>query len=136
MSPKKLSLTLALGVTIGIIPLLGINTFLLVIIALTFRLNQPATQIVNWAMYAFQLVLFVPFLKMGQYLFSGPELPFDLSNIVTLFETSFWDTFNAIWQINLLGVLFWVIIAVPLGLIIYYTSLQFFLKQQRKMKLA
>lgn len=136
MSPKKLALTLALGTTIGIIPLLGINTFLLIIVALLLKLNQPAAQIVNWAMYIFQLVLFVPFLKMGQYLFNGPKLPFELSNVVTLFETSFWDTFYAIWQINLLGLLFWLMVALPIGLLIYYSSLQFFMKQQRKMKLA
>lgn len=134
MSPKKLSLTLALGITFGIIPVLGINTFLLVILGMILRLNQPAIQVVNWTMYAIQLVLFVPFLRMGQYFFNGPE--FDLTNVVTLFETKFWDTFNAIWQINLLGLLFWVIIAIPLGLLIYYSSLKFFLKQQRKMKLA
>ena len=134
-SPRKLSLTLALGITIGIIPVLGINTFLLAILALVLRLNLPAVQVVNYAVYVFQIILFVPFLSLGNYLFNGANSPIELSNVLHLFEVKFWDTFYAIWQINLLGLLVWLIIAIPMAVGIYYLSLPYFIKKSKKMGL-
>ncbi len=136
MSPHKLSLTLAFGIVFGIIPFMGVSTYLLIVIAIIFKLNIPAIQLVNYAAYIIQITLFVPFLKSGQYLFGGHELPFDISNVIGMLQNHFWKTIEAIWEINLLGLLFWVIIAIPIGLIIYYSSLKLFRKQQRKMMLA
>jgi len=135
MSPHKLSLTLALGIIFGIIPFMGISTYLLLLIAIVFRLNIPAIQLVNYVAYVAQITLFVPFLKSGQLIFNGPELPFDLSNVIGMLQTQFWVTIEAIWEINLLGVATWAIIAIPGGFGIYYLSRSFFSKQQQKLQL-
>jgi len=133
MSPEKLSLTLALGITFGIMPFMGVSTYLLVILALILKLNIAALQIVNYAVYIIQITLFVPFLKFGQLIFNGPKLPFDLSNVPAMLQTKFWATLDAIWQVNFLGLLVWAIIIVPLGFAIYYASLPFFIKKQQKL---
>ena len=134
MSAKKLALTLTLGIIIGVMPLMGTSTYVLAALALIFKLNMPAIQLVNYAVYFFQIALYVPFLKLGQSVFHGPALPFDLSNLLSLFQTKFWDTFNAIWEINLLGLALWAIVAIPVSLAIYYISLAYFVKKQHKMK--
>lgn len=135
MSPKKLALTLALGITFGIMPFMGVSTYLLIIIALIFKLNIAALQIVNYAVYVIQITLFVPFLKFGQFVFNGPKLPFDLSNVIGMLQTKFWVTLDAIWQVNALGLVVWAILIIPLGLAIYYASLPFFVKKQQKFAL-
>ncbi len=135
MSPHKLSLTLALGLIFGVMPFLGISTSLLVLIAIILKLNIPAIQLVNYAAYVIQITLFVPFLKSGQFIFNGPELPFELSNVIGMLQTQFWGTLEAIWEINLLGVATWAIIAIPGGFGIYHFSRSFFTKQQQKLQL-
>lgn len=133
MSPEKLALTLALGIIFGIMPFMGVTTYILALLAIILKLNIPAIQLVNYAMYILQITLFVPFLKSGQYVFGGPELPFELSNVISMLKNHFWSTLEALWQVNLLGVLMWVIVAIPVGIGIYYLSLPFFTKQQKKL---
>lgn len=65
ISPSRLALTLALGFVIGCIPVVGIPTALCAMIALVFRLNQPAIQAANYAAMPFQVALIVPFVRLG-----------------------------------------------------------------------
>src|ERR1700692_2676016 len=68
ISPPRLALTLALGFVIGCIPLIGLPTGLCALIALAFRLNQPAIQAANYAAMPFQIALIVPFVRLGEKL--------------------------------------------------------------------
>jgi uncharacterized protein (DUF2062 family) len=52
MSAKKLSLTLTLGIVFGIMPFMGVTTYLLIVLAIILRLNIPALQLVNYAVTA------------------------------------------------------------------------------------
>ena len=135
MTAKKVALTLALGLSFGIMPLMGFTTLLLTIIAFQFRLNILAIQVIHYSVSFLQIILFIPFLKLGLYIFNVKALPFDINNIITLLQTEFIDTFLSFWQINLMGILVWSIFAIPLGLAIYYLSLPFFNKQKQKMEL-
>src|ERR1700761_4613071 len=68
ISPQRLALTLALGFVLGCIPLVGIPTGLCFLLAMAFRLNQPAIQAANYAAMPFQLALIVPFVRLGSKL--------------------------------------------------------------------
>ena len=48
VTPEKMALSLALGVAMGVFPLLGTTTALCALVALIWRLNLPAIQIVNY----------------------------------------------------------------------------------------
>lgn len=65
ISPRRLALTLALGFTIGCVPVVGIPTLLCAAIALALGLNLPAIQVANYAAMPFQLALIAPFLRLG-----------------------------------------------------------------------
>ena len=65
VSPRRLALTLALGFVIGCLPLLGLPTALCALIAIAFRLNQPAIQLANYAAMPLQVALIVPFIRLG-----------------------------------------------------------------------
>ncbi|SRR6266702_5573080 len=80
ISPRRLAVTLALGFVLGCIPLIGISTALCAVIALAFRLNQPAIQAANYAAMPFQLLLVWPFVRLGRWLApSVTHQPMDLA---------------------------------------------------------
>lgn len=68
MSPRRLALTLALGFAIGCIPVIGVPTVLCAFLALLLGLNQPAIQAANYAAMPLQLILIVPFMRLGNWL--------------------------------------------------------------------
>ncbi len=70
ISPRRLALTLALGFAVGCIPVVGIPTFLCAALALALGQNLPAIQAANYAIMPLQLVLIVPFVRLGGWLFS------------------------------------------------------------------
>ena len=69
ISPTRLALTLALGFAIGCIPVVGIPTLLCAGLALALRLNLPAIQAANYAAFPMQLLLIVPFVRLGSWLY-------------------------------------------------------------------
>jgi uncharacterized protein (DUF2062 family) len=73
ITPRRLALTLALGFAIGCIPVIGVPTVLCAALALTLRLNQPAIQAANYAAMPLQIILIVPFMRLGKWMFAiGP----------------------------------------------------------------
>ena len=71
ISPRRLALTLALGFAVGCIPVVGIPTVLCAGLALVLRLNLPAIQMANYAAMPLQLILIVPFVRLGAWLVSA-----------------------------------------------------------------
>lgn len=71
ISPRRLALTLALGFAIGCIPVVGLPTLVCAALALTLRLNLPAIQAANYAVMPLQLILIVPFVRLGEWLFAS-----------------------------------------------------------------
>jgi uncharacterized protein (DUF2062 family) len=69
VSPRRLALTLALGIAIGCLPVVGIPTLICAGLAVALRLNQPAIQAANYAVMPLQLLLIVPFIRMGGRIF-------------------------------------------------------------------
>lgn len=101
LSPEGLAWSLAVGLALGVIPLLGTSTILCVGVALAFRLNQPAMQLANYLAYPLQILLLYPFIRMGEGLFGTPHQTVSLAHVqaalrvdawgaVRMFGTSLW----------------------------------------------
>jgi uncharacterized protein (DUF2062 family) len=71
ISPRRLALTLALGFAIGCFPVVGIPTALCALLALALRLNLPVIQAANYIVMPLQLVLIVPFVRLGGWLLAS-----------------------------------------------------------------
>src|ERR1035441_3975205 len=71
ISPRRLALTLALVLAIGCIPGLGIPTAVCAVLAIALRLNLPAIQAANYAVMPLQLLLIMPFVRLGGWLFAS-----------------------------------------------------------------
>jgi uncharacterized protein (DUF2062 family) len=75
ITPQKLALSLAFGLGVGIFPVLGVSTPALAIIALAMRLNLPAIQLVNYLASPLQLLLIIPFVRVGERLVGAAPQP-------------------------------------------------------------
>lgn len=83
ITPFRLALTLALGFAIGCIPVIGIPTVLCAGLALGFGLNLPAIQAANYAAMPLQILLILPFIRLGQWMFAwGPHQALTLSTLL------------------------------------------------------
>jgi uncharacterized protein (DUF2062 family) len=81
-SPERLAWSIAVGLLVGINPLLGSTTILCLAAALLFRLDVGASQLGNHIVYPLELLLFVPFLHLGSRVFHTPPLPLSRPAIV------------------------------------------------------
>lgn len=75
VTPDRLALCVAIGIVIGNIPYFGTSTILCTIIALVFRLNLPAMLLVQAAMAPTQVLLIIPFVRLGEWLLHAPPQP-------------------------------------------------------------
>jgi uncharacterized protein (DUF2062 family) len=81
-SPERLAWSIAVGLLIGINPLLGSTTILCLAAAFLFRLNVAASQLGNHIVYPLQLLLLLPFVHLGTRLFHTRPLPLSRAAIV------------------------------------------------------
>jgi len=94
MAPRQLAFTLALGFAIGCIPLLGVTTAICALLAFTLRLNMPVIQAANWVAMPLQVVLLIPFLRLGQWLFSSQSMVFNPVQLLGQIEAAPWHAFE------------------------------------------
>jgi len=123
ITPHKIALTVALGVVLGVTPVLGSTTLLCTAAALVFGINLPLIQVVNYVVYPLQLLLLIPFIQAGQWLFRQPPLPFSFAQIIALLHMSFRHTAGLLWDYTLHGLVAWLILGGGAALILYLALL-------------
>ncbi|MGA2095339.1 MAG: DUF2062 domain-containing protein [Candidatus Acidiferrum sp.] len=111
VTPEKLALSLALGIAIGVFPVLGTTTALCALVALILRLNLPAIQIVNYFAYPAQIALLIPFFRAGEKLFGAPHLPLSVPQIVAAVHVSFWGATRFLWTTIWHAAVAWCLVA-------------------------
>lgn len=122
ITPKKLALTCALGVVIGILPIWGITTLLCFLVAAIFRVNVVVLQLVHYFVYPIQLLLIIPFIKLGTYLFNVNPMPYALAELQARFTADFWGELKQVGVALMLGVGVWAVASIPIFAIIYFFS--------------
>ena len=122
ITPEKIVLSIAFGVTIGVIPVLGTTTILCALVAIIFRLNLTMIQLVNYLVYPLQLILLIPFYRAGEILFSSKALSLSVEQVVSMFNQDFEAAVKFLWITTLHAVAVWGIIA-PLVIAILYFGL-------------
>jgi uncharacterized protein (DUF2062 family) len=81
-SPQKLAWSLAAGLLIGINPIIGSTTVLCLAVAFLFRLNIAASQLANHIVYPLQLLLVIPFIRLGSRIFHTAPMPLSPSQLL------------------------------------------------------
>jgi len=124
ISPQRLALTLALGFAIGCIPVVGIPTLVCAALALMLRLNLPAIQAANYVVMPLQLLLIVPFMRLGGWLVaSGNNQPVRAGQlqIGPLLHASPLVMATQMGSLAGQALLAWVVIAVPAVVVLTFT---------------
>jgi uncharacterized protein (DUF2062 family) len=111
VTPEKIALSLALGVALGVFPMLGTTTALCALAAFLLRLNLPAIQIVNFFVYPLQVALLIPFFRLGERLFGAPHLPLSVEQILAAVHASLWGATRFLWTTTWHAVVVWCLIA-------------------------
>jgi hypothetical protein len=117
LSPEGLGWSVAVGTALGINPLFGTSTPLCLGVALIFRLNQPAMQLANYLAYPLQLVLILPFIRLGERLFGGPHLPLTLAYLQAVLRTGLWGAIRMFWTSLWHASLAWLLV-VPIPMVL------------------
>ena len=111
LAPSRLALCIAVGVVIGTIPVLGVSTVLCTLVALLFRLNLPAIQLAQWAMAPIQLLLIIPFVRLGEWLLRAPPQPLSLKAGAALMQQGLGPAVVALWDAILHASFAWALVA-------------------------
>jgi uncharacterized protein (DUF2062 family) len=111
VTPEKIALSLALGVALGVFPVLGSTTALCALAALVLRLNLPAIQIVNYFVYPLQVGLLIPFCRLGERLFRAPHLPLSVPQIYAMIHASMGNAIRSLWTTTWHAIIVWCLVA-------------------------
>jgi hypothetical protein len=120
ISPEKIALSICFGVFIGIFPLLGSTVILCTIATFVFRLNIVAIQIVNYLVYPLQLILFIPFIRIGETVLQKEHFPLSMEKIFYMIKTDILGAISELWWTNVYGMFAWLIISIPCFILLYF----------------
>jgi uncharacterized protein (DUF2062 family) len=119
VTPEKIALSLAFGLGLGIIPVLGVSTLLCTGVALTLRLNLPAIQLVNYLASPLQLALIIPFVRLGEHLLGSPPQPLTLAAGFALLGDGVLNAIVTLWDAIVHAALAWLVVGPVLIFVLY-----------------
>ncbi len=111
-TPERLAWSLAVGLVVGVNPLLGSTTLVALGVAAAFRLNFVASQLSNHAMYPVELAMFPVFVKLGAIVFRTARLPWGHHELWVAARTQPWQTTRALWVWEWHALVVWAVFAV------------------------
>jgi len=122
VSPSRLALCVSIGIVVGNIPILGVSTILCSLIALLFRLNLPAIQIVQAAMAPSQILLIIPFVRLGEWIMRDPPQPLSIEAGMQLLARGVWQAVQTLWSAIVHAGIAWILVA-PCAVFLLYKVL-------------
>lgn len=130
LNPKELSQSIIVSGLISIIPILGVSTFMITTVSLKRKLNLPIMISLSYLMWPVQILLIIPFIRVGEFIFSVPRNHHTVEEIISSFQNSFFITLSQLSFELLCGFGGWLLTAVPASIGIYWLSL-LFLKEKK-----
>jgi hypothetical protein len=122
-APESVSAAVVISFAIAILPVIGVTTLVCLLVGRVFRLNHVVMQIVNHSSYPLQILLIVPFVRLGETVTGARHIHLTPKAIIDEFNRSFSDFVEKFWMAYLHGMIGWVI-TVPLAC----WTLHFFLR--------
>jgi len=120
LSPDAIALTIAIGLSIAVIPVVGTTTILCTVAAIVLRLNQPLIQAINYLSFPLQLAFILPYLKLGRLLFGGPAVRMSAEELAAFVTSRPGEAIEALWRVTLQAVGAWALTAPLIGAAVYF----------------
>ena len=130
LTPEKVALCLVAGAVISIFPILGTTTLICFLVAFYLKLNLAAIQAVNWLFAGVQLVLMVPFLRIGERLLGVRPFPLSPARVAELARAGPLAFLSELGAGLLHAVLGWAVVALPAAVLVYL-AMVWWLRQRR-----
>lgn len=118
-APEKIALSIALGITLGVVPVLGSTSILCFLAAIVFRLNVPAIQLVNFLVYPLQFALLIPFIRMGEWIFAAQPITISAAQVVNLIRADVWNAIAMLWTATIHALAVWLVLGSLASLFLY-----------------
>jgi len=133
-SSETLALSISIGIIGGAFPVLGLASYVCLLLTFSLRQNIIIVQVVNWLVYPIQILLLIPFMKLGNAIFGGGDITLTFHQVVVAFQSGILNGIKLIGIISLYGVIAWVVMAIP-TLFILYSLFLFIFRSIKKIKL-
>lgn len=117
ISVDRISWTIALGLVLGVFPVMGTTSLICLLVGWMFQLNQAILQVFKSLVYPLHLALILVFIRLGERLYGVPLISFSIPELMGKFKADplrFVQDFGlAAWH----GVSAWLVIA-PIAVIL------------------
>jgi len=123
LSPDAIALTIAVGLAIAVIPIVGTTTVLCTTAAIVLRLNQPLIQAINYLSFRLQLAFIVPYLRLGRLLFGGAAIHMSAQDLAAFVTSRPAEAFAALWRVTLQALGAW-FLTVPVIVAVVFFALR------------
>ena len=129
LSPERIALAITLACCFALIPLPFTNTLLLFVLAVILRLNHVMVQTINYLLFPFQVLLCLPFYKLGT-LITGIH---SSGNGVNFIQISSLKDFAALGgEFFLAALIAWAVIMIVLGPLMYLAIIKLLHPSQQR----
>ena len=86
ITPDRIALTLGVGCVCSLFPFLGFTSLLNLVAGVWLRLNQPLLQTFNQLLGPVQLVLILPYVRLGEWLWWAQDDRFTITEMLRVFR--------------------------------------------------
>ena len=119
VTPEKIALIIALGIILGVTPVLGSTMLLCTLAAVVLRLNLPAIQLVNGVVYPLQFLLLIPFYRLGAWMFRADASTISLSGVTALIREGVGHAIRTLWVVTMHALVAWLALGIAALAILY-----------------
>jgi uncharacterized protein (DUF2062 family) len=111
LAPDTLALSLAVGLVLGLFPIIGATTLLCLAAGAALRLNHVAVQLANQLVYPLQVPLILAFVRLGERLVGAPAVSLDPRVLVRHFREDAAGFLREFGLTGLHGIVGWLVVA-------------------------
>eukprot|EP01090_Pellita_catalonica_P022804 TRINITY_DN8995_c0_g1_i1.p1 TRINITY_DN8995_c0_g1~~TRINITY_DN8995_c0_g1_i1.p1 ORF type:complete len:194 (-),score=15.72 TRINITY_DN8995_c0_g1_i1:26-577(-) len=120
LTPSALGLSLAFGITGGLFPIPGTTTLICLVWIYFFKLNPLACQLANLAMTPVELMMIVPFIRIGEAItFVTEPLPLSPSEVIDTLRQNLFGSVGILGASLLRAILAWLLFTVVATFVLY-----------------
>jgi uncharacterized protein (DUF2062 family) len=130
LTPIQLCESIIVSGALSVIPILGITTFVLTTLSIKRKLNLPLMIAISYLMWPIQILLIIPFIRVGEFIFSVPSTQHTAEEIIKSFQNNFFQTLSKLSFELLSGLGGWFFTVVPISVGIYLVTLLFLKKKK------
>ena len=128
ITPEKIALSVSIGIVLGVFPVLGSTSLLCAAAAVVFELNLPAIQLINWFVYPLQLLLIVPFMRAGGFMFGGGAVNLSPGQMLAMARTNLPHAISALWVATTHAIFVWLLVGPVLAFLLHKLLFRYILR--------